>query len=615
MANYNNLPDLATIARILGGKVHGGQVLAPGPGHSRDDASMCVKVDPNAPDGFVVHSFAGDDAIACRDYVCERLGLERFKPHGHKRRRASTAEITALLAAATTAVPAAGDRRMVATYPYTDADGALLYEVVRYENPKTFRQRRPNGDGTWVWTAGDRRVPYRLPELLRYPDACVFICEGEKDADRVASLDHCATTVACGDWTADCIQALAGRDCLVLEDNDAAGREKALKAAQALHAVASTVRIVRLPNLPEKGDVSDWLDADTRNAGKLAEVCFDAPLWTPSAAPSDAPTSGTWRANVFTAAALRTMNFKVIEYVVPGLIPEGLTILAGKPKIGKSWLALDLALAVTGDRFLLGEIKPAQGAALYCALEDNQRRLWKRTRKIMDTAHVAWPEGLTLTTQWRRLDEGGIKDIKDWASSVPKPRLVILDTLAGIRPERNNRDTLYDGDYKALRELHDWANEIGIAILVLHHTRKMEADDPIDTISGSLGLAGCADTSAILSRSTKGTTLYIRGRDVEEQEHAIVFNAETCRWTILGDAAAVQQSYTRSQILMALDEATDLMTPSDISNAAQLSRNIVDQRLHHMVKNGDVIKVRRGFYAHAKRAELLSRTPHTKRKP
>jgi RecA-family ATPase len=324
---------------------------------------------------------------------------------------------------------------------------------------------------------------------------------------------------------------------------------------------------------------------------------------------------GAWRSRAFTAGALRTMKFKVIDYVVPGIIPEGLTILAGKPKIGKSWLALDLALAVSGDRFVLGEIKPAQGAVLYCALEDNQRRLWKRTRKIMDTAHNTWPEGLTLTTQWRRLDEGGIEDIKDWAMSVSNPRLVILDTLAGIRPERSNRDTLYDGDYKALRELHDWANEVGIAVLVLHHTRKMEADDPIDTISGSLGLAGCADTSAILSRSTKGTTLYIRGRDVEEQEHAVLFNAENCRWTILGDAAVVQQSYTRAQILTALEDATDLMTPADISHAAQLSRKIVDQRLHHMVKNGDVIKVCRGFYAHAKRPDLVSRTPHKNRKP
>jgi hypothetical protein len=94
----------------------------------------------------------------------------------------------------------------------------------------------------------------------------------------------------------------------------------------------------------------------------------------------------SWRDNVFTASELRTMRFKVIEYVVPGIIPEGLTILAGKPKIGKSWLALDLALAIPGGRYVLGDLKPAPGDVLYCALEDNKRRLWKRTRKIMATA-------------------------------------------------------------------------------------------------------------------------------------------------------------------------------------------------------------------------------------
>lgn len=317
-------------------------------------------------------------------------------------------------------------------------------------------------------------------------------------------------------------------------------------------------------------------------------------------------TTGGWRHNTFTAASLRTMTFKAIQYVVPGIIPEGVTILAGKPKIGKSWLALDIALAVAGGRFLLGDIKPMQGDVLYAALEDNKRRLWKRIRKIISAPDASWPPDLTLTTRWRRLDNGGTEDIREWAESVPNPRLVILDTLAGVRPDRNARDSLYDGDYKALAELHAWANEFGIAVLILHHTRKMEADDPIDTISGSLGLAGCADTSAILSRTQKGTTLYLRGRDIEEQEHAMLFNAETCRWTILGDAAEVQRSYARGSILTALEGAKELMTPADLTTATGLSRNIVDQRLHHMIGDNEVIKVKRGLYAHVKRADLVS---------
>jgi Family of unknown function (DUF5906) len=266
--------DLQSLARALGGEVSGDQVLAPGPGHLPKDRSLSVKIDSTAPDGFLVNSFSGDDPIASRDYVREKTGLPAFKPNGRRNGHSNTSNVDEL-----------AKGRVVATYRYTDNSGKLLYEVLRYE-PKTFRQRRPDGKGGWIWSVkGCQRVPYRLSDLLKYPDASVFVTEGEKDADRVALLGQCATTVACGDWTEDCIRALAGRDVLILEDNDEAGRKKAHDAAQALHGVAKTIRIVRLPGLPNKGDVSNWLDADPCNAAKFVDVCFDAPLWTPMASP------------------------------------------------------------------------------------------------------------------------------------------------------------------------------------------------------------------------------------------------------------------------------------------------------------------------------------------
>jgi len=289
--------DLRSIAHALGGDVSKGQVLAPGPGHSAADRSMSVKIDPGAPDEFVVHSFANDDPIACKDYVREKLGLEAFKSNGRgRRRRASTDDISAMLSAATQAIENERPRgRVVATYPYKDGDGALLYEVLRYE-PKGFSQHRPDGNGGWIPRIDDTpRVLYRLPELLKYPSATVFVCEGEKDADRVASLGHCATTVACGNWTKDCVRALAGRDVIILEDNDEAGRKKATKAAHALHGTAATIRIVQLPGLtghPNNKDVSDWLDGDPRRADTLVDVCFEAPLWMPTEAEIEARAAG-----------------------------------------------------------------------------------------------------------------------------------------------------------------------------------------------------------------------------------------------------------------------------------------------------------------------------------
>jgi putative DNA primase/helicase len=125
-----------------------------------------------------------------------------------------------------------------------------------------------------------RRVPYRWLELLQYPDAAVFVTEGGKDADNVAKLGHCATTVAHGKWTEDCVKALADRHIIIIEDNDAVGRKKAREAAELLHSVAASVRIVSLPGLAEKEDVSDWLELSRLNTvDKLIEISFNTPLW------------------------------------------------------------------------------------------------------------------------------------------------------------------------------------------------------------------------------------------------------------------------------------------------------------------------------------------------
>jgi hypothetical protein len=303
-----------------------------------------------------------------------------------------------------------------------------------------------------------------------------------------------------------------------------------------------------------------------------------------------------WRDNVYTATELQRRIFPAVSYCVPDLIPEGLTIIAGKPKIGKSWLALDVCIAVAAGRFCLGERKPVQGDVLYAAMEDNPRRLQRRITKLLATFSDQWPGPLTLANSWRRLDKGGVGDIGQWIEQADNPRLVVLDTLASVKPIRTQQG--YSEDYESLAALHRLANETGVSIILLHHTRKMEADDPVDTVSGTLGLAGCADSVLVLNRSSQGTTLYVRGRDIEEAEHAISFDKVGCRWTILGNAADVHRSHERSSILGVLDEATEPMGPSDIAAAAGMPVNNAKQLLHKMATSGEVGKVGRGQYVH-----------------
>ena len=172
--------------------------------------------------------------------------------------------------------------KFVASYDYRDETGELLMQVVRME-PKTFRQRRPDGD-TWAWSIKDVRVvPYRLPELLAAPDAVVYLVEGEKDADRLASMGLVATCNAggAGKWTAAHSEFLRGRNVVILPDNDGAGVEHAKKATKTLRGIVASVRTITLPDLAEKGDVSDWLDAGGTVEG-LALLHSEAPPTAPA---------------------------------------------------------------------------------------------------------------------------------------------------------------------------------------------------------------------------------------------------------------------------------------------------------------------------------------------
>jgi putative DNA primase/helicase len=187
-------------------------------------------------------------------------------------------------------IPAAeNSRELVAAYDYRNERGDLLFQVCRFE-PKTFRQRRPDGKGGWTWSVkGVRRVPYRLPELLVAPADCiVFVVEGEKDADRLASLGLFATCNpgGAGKWQSSFSQFFQGRDIVILPDNDDAGRDHAQSIATNLATVAARVRIPELPGLPPKGDVSDWLAAGG-SRDELERLSGAAPLFSDEATADD----------------------------------------------------------------------------------------------------------------------------------------------------------------------------------------------------------------------------------------------------------------------------------------------------------------------------------------
>jgi RecA-family ATPase len=260
---------------------------------------------------------------------------------------------------------------------------------------------------------------------------------------------------------------------------------------------------------------------------------------------------------------------------------------------------LDLCLAVAGGRETLGDVRPSQGDAIYLALEDNRRRLQRRVDKLLGAFAETWPSRLTLSTDWRRMNEGGIDDLRDWCDSVQEPRLIVIDTLAKVRPTIIGKGgPTYDDDYRSIGDLHRLAKDRGIAIVLIHHVRKMDAEDPIDTVSGTLGLTGAADTVLVLDRrSDTGMTLYGRGRDIEEIETAIEFGRQTCRWTVRGEASDIRRSDERGRIIKALDDADEPLSPSEVALVTGMSKLNVRQLLFKMTKAGEVEKAGRGKYS------------------
>ncbi|WP_024281216.1 AAA family ATPase [Xanthobacter sp. 126] len=307
---------------------------------------------------------------------------------------------------------------------------------------------------------------------------------------------------------------------------------------------------------------------------------------------------------IFTATDLMAEQFEPVSYIVPGYVAEGCTLLAGRPKLGKSWLCLEWALAVAEGEVCLGNIRCTQGSVLYLALEDNRRRLQRRLRKLMLAGHDA-PERLLLATEWPRASEGGVEEIRRWIDETYDARLVIVDVLAMFRPARTNKEQPYEADYNAIKALQSLAAETGVAIVVVHHTRKGAGDaDPFEKVSGTLGLTGAADSAIILDRDGNGASLYARGRDIEEVESAVEFDTTTCRWRVMGEASEVRRSDERTHILDVLKDADEPMAPSDLAGALGWSNNNVRVMLFRMAKAGEVVKSGRK-YVHPERMDLL----------
>ena len=299
-----------------------------------------------------------------------------------------------------------------------------------------------------------------------------------------------------------------------------------------------------------------------------------------------------------TAAALMQMDLPEPEWIVPEMITPGLIVLAGKPKIGKSWAALDLGIAVASGGKAFGSVDVEAGDVLYLALEDTLPRLAKRLGKLLQGAPA--PSRLHLATEWNRIDNGAAMAMEQWIKAHPQAKMIIVDTLRKVRPQRE-RGEGYGDDYDDMGALKRVADKHGIAVVAVHHVRKLASDDPIDSVSGTLGLTGAADTIMVLNRRRgqrkNEATLFVSGRDAGEIEYAMNWDEHLAQWSILGDDADVSVSREREEILDILRENVAPMRAREIAALRGGNENAAYQLLWLMAKDGLIVNDGNGQFS------------------
>lgn len=302
------------------------------------------------------------------------------------------------------------------------------------------------------------------------------------------------------------------------------------------------------------------------------------------------------QANIISARELVQLTFPQLQWAIPRLLPEGLALLAGKPKFGKSYLAIQMAIAVAiGDGAAFGLLGIDRGDVLVCALEDSQRRLKERLLRMYPFGNV--PERLHFATAWPRSGKGGVEKLDAWCDKYPETRLVILDTWRAIKPPAG-RGPSYDEDATAAAPLLEFVKRRpGIAVVVVHHVRKAEADDVFDTISGTHGLTGIFDTLMVLARHGAGAKLAAQGRDLDSYEKGLERDRRTGGWIVKGEVVPLAKTAERQELLDLLAKAEGPLSLSEIAEAVGKKPDAVRHLLKPLVEESSIYQPGHGLYA------------------
>ncbi|ORW86913.1 hypothetical protein AWB92_24825 [Mycobacterium sp. IEC1808] len=319
----------------------------------------------------------------------------------------------------------------------------------------------------------------------------------------------------------------------------------------------------------------------------------------------EAVRNGSLLADMFDGAWLDAQTFAPLEYAVPGIIPEGFGVLVSPPKGGKSWLVCGIGLACAAGGTAIGAIQVPKRPVLYLALEDGERRLQSRCRRIMAGQRI--PAGIRFITRAENSAVAFGMICEFFTSHHNEKPLVILDTFGRAKPTKPASADPYQFDYKVGAQLKAAVDAApGATLLAVHHTRKAESSDFIDAVSGTHGIAGSADFVLVLARKRHSheAFLSVTGRDVIEAEYALTVSDGI--WELAGHnlAESAGEAETRRERTQLGDRALEVLAyvnshaetrPADIE-ALGISKDQTRIYLSRLVKSSRIGKIRRGVY-------------------
>jgi len=563
--------------------------MAACPAHPDDKASLSLT---ETADGKVlVHCFAGCETEA----IVQAVGLELkdlfpddSNSNGNSREPVRYRSV--------------GKReRLVSEYIYEDSSGTPKLKVLRYQ-PKTFKQQQWNGR-EWSWAGEKPKLLYQLPKLAKAEQ--VFIVEGEQDADNLEKLGLTATTSPGGadKWKSEYSDAFnKDQQLILLPDNDPPGHRHAEKIATSLYDRVASLKVLQLPDLPDKGDVTDWLKGKEPESAKkeLLSLIDKTADWAPQRP------SAILGWELYDIADIPTVEVQPLSWVVEPLIPSnGIGFLAGAPKVSKSLLTLDLVVHIAQVKDWIGMYKTRPIRTLYISREDPLRRLQERLVEINDGYGFGkLPSDaiqFLVRERFSLLDQMHI----DWVAEQVQTHgfeFLILDVFNRMIPGLNQNDAQ---DMAAMVNiLEDLNRELGLTILILDHTRKpvglhsakdKQTPNPFDLL-GSVLKYGCADYMLCLNRTNQQGRLQLlcENKDTDENPHFLIDvspkGSGQSKFTYAGDIEQLSNDMkelgtaNREKVFEALSESW--VSPAEVVSVVNLSSSTVRGHLKRLEDEG-----------------------------